>query len=190
MEFVLGNFSCFDTEIAYSNFIFCGSWTPSFVEFIWKMSKFQENEHTPGPFTWLNKDCVFALHALAFFLIKGPSQLFQNYVINIKMDLHWAKAKTKTKSLWNTLKGNLMGRLYWAEAKIKEILAFAITLDKCICTSVHRRFYLDSVFPREIQTQLQFCLEISFEYFQYFTSCFQTVDCCFKRFSSASVTVV
>ena len=32
---------------AYSNFTFCGGWTPSFFEFTWKMSKFQQNEHTP-----------------------------------------------------------------------------------------------------------------------------------------------
>ena len=48
MEFVLGRFSHFNIAIAYSNFTFCGAWTPSFCEFTWKQSKFQENEHTPG----------------------------------------------------------------------------------------------------------------------------------------------
>ena len=48
MEFVLGSFSCFCIEIAYSNFNFCGTWTSSFFEFTWKMSTFQENEHTPA----------------------------------------------------------------------------------------------------------------------------------------------
>ena len=47
MEFALGRCSCFCIEIAYSNFNFCGSWTPSFFELNWKLSKFQENEHTP-----------------------------------------------------------------------------------------------------------------------------------------------
>ena len=48
VEFVLGRFSHFYIEIAYSNFTFCGAWTPSFCEFTWKLSKFQQNEHTPG----------------------------------------------------------------------------------------------------------------------------------------------
>ena len=47
MQFVLSSFSCLNIEIAYSNFTFCGASTPSFFEFTWKMSKFQENEHTP-----------------------------------------------------------------------------------------------------------------------------------------------
>ena len=45
VEFVLGRFS--HIAIAYSNSTFCGSWTQSFCEFTWKLSKFQENEHTP-----------------------------------------------------------------------------------------------------------------------------------------------
>ena len=48
MEFVFGSFSCFNIEIAYSNFTFCGAWTPSFFTFSWKLSQIQENEHTPG----------------------------------------------------------------------------------------------------------------------------------------------
>ena len=44
-------FSCFNIEIAYSNFIFCGSWTSSLFEFSWKLSQFQENEHTSGYLT-------------------------------------------------------------------------------------------------------------------------------------------
>ena len=39
-------FFCFNIEIAYSNFTFCGDWTPSFFEFTWKLFKFQQNEHT------------------------------------------------------------------------------------------------------------------------------------------------
>ena len=46
MEFVLGSYSCFNIEIAYLNFTFCSAWTPSFFEFTWKMTKFQENEQT------------------------------------------------------------------------------------------------------------------------------------------------
>ena len=56
-------FSCFNIEIAYSGFTFCCAWSPSFFEFIWKVSKFQENEHTPGfieytdsPFVSTGKD--------------------------------------------------------------------------------------------------------------------------------------
>ena len=41
------NHSCAYIAIAYSNSIFCGTWTPSFCEFTEKLSKFQENEHTP-----------------------------------------------------------------------------------------------------------------------------------------------
>ena len=37
-------FSHFYIEIAYSNFTFCGSSTPSFCEFSWNPSKFQQNE--------------------------------------------------------------------------------------------------------------------------------------------------
>ena len=48
MEFVLGRFSHFYIAIAYSNSTFCGAWTPSFCEFTWKLSKFQQNEHTPA----------------------------------------------------------------------------------------------------------------------------------------------
>ena len=48
VEFVLGRFSHFYIAIAYSNSTFCGSWTPSFSEFTWKLSKFQQNEHTQG----------------------------------------------------------------------------------------------------------------------------------------------
>ena len=48
MDFVLGSFSRFNIEIAYSNFTFCDAWTPKFLSFKWKMSKFQLNEHTPG----------------------------------------------------------------------------------------------------------------------------------------------
>ena len=48
MEFVLGSFSCFNIEIAYSNFTFCGAWTPGFFAFRWKLSEFQQNKHTPG----------------------------------------------------------------------------------------------------------------------------------------------
>ena len=48
MEFVLCSLSCFYIEIAYSNFTLCGPWTPSFFAFTWKITKFQENEHTPG----------------------------------------------------------------------------------------------------------------------------------------------
>ena len=29
VEIVLGSFSCFNIEIAYQNFTFCGVWTPS-----------------------------------------------------------------------------------------------------------------------------------------------------------------
>ena len=47
VKFVLGRFSHFNIAIAYSNSTFCGAWTPSFCEFTRKMSKFQENEHTP-----------------------------------------------------------------------------------------------------------------------------------------------
>ena len=45
-EFVLGRFSHFYIVIAYSNSTFCGSWTPSFCEFTWKLSKFQQKKHT------------------------------------------------------------------------------------------------------------------------------------------------
>ena len=45
---MLGSFSCFYIEIPYSNFTFCGTLIPSFFEFSWKMSKFQENVHIPG----------------------------------------------------------------------------------------------------------------------------------------------
>ena len=48
VEFVLGSFSGFNIEIGYSNFTFCGTWTPSFFQFTWKMSKFQQNKHTSG----------------------------------------------------------------------------------------------------------------------------------------------
>ena len=48
VEFVLGRFSHFYIAIAYSDSTFCHAWTRSFCEFTWKMSKFQENEHTPG----------------------------------------------------------------------------------------------------------------------------------------------
>ena len=41
------SFSCFNIEIANSNFTFCGAWTPSFCVFSWKLSQIQENEHTP-----------------------------------------------------------------------------------------------------------------------------------------------
>ena len=33
---------------AYSDSTFCGAWTPRFREFICKLSKFQQNEHTTG----------------------------------------------------------------------------------------------------------------------------------------------
>ena len=46
VEFVLGCFSYFNIEIAYLNFTFCGAWTPIFCEFTWKLSKYQQNEHT------------------------------------------------------------------------------------------------------------------------------------------------
>ena len=49
VKFVLGRFSHFNIAIAYSNSTFCGAWTPSFCEFTWKLSKFQQNEHTPDP---------------------------------------------------------------------------------------------------------------------------------------------
>ena len=49
MEFVLGSFSCFNIEIAYSNFTFCGAWTPILSTFRWKMWKIHKNEHTDGP---------------------------------------------------------------------------------------------------------------------------------------------
>ena len=38
--------SCFNIEITYSNVTFCTAWTPSFLEFKWKMYTFYENEHT------------------------------------------------------------------------------------------------------------------------------------------------
>ena len=41
------DFHSFCTAIAYSNSTFCGTWTPSFCEFTWKLSTFQQNEHTP-----------------------------------------------------------------------------------------------------------------------------------------------
>ena len=47
MEFVLGRFSHFNIEIAYSNSTFCGTWMPRFCEFTWKLSTFRQNEHTP-----------------------------------------------------------------------------------------------------------------------------------------------
>ena len=50
VEFMLGSFSCFYIDIAYSNFTFCGAWTPSLFACRWKLSKFQENEHIPGNF--------------------------------------------------------------------------------------------------------------------------------------------
>ena len=50
VKFVLGRFSHFNIAIAYSNSTFCGAWTPSFWEFTWKLSKFQQNEHTPALF--------------------------------------------------------------------------------------------------------------------------------------------
>ena len=54
VEFVLGRFSHFYIAIAYSNSTFCGTWTPSFYEFTWKLSKFQQNEHTPWcSFRWI-----------------------------------------------------------------------------------------------------------------------------------------
>ena len=40
--------SHFYIAIAYLNSTFCGAWTPSFCEFTRKMSKFQQNEHTPA----------------------------------------------------------------------------------------------------------------------------------------------
>ena len=49
------SFSCFYIKIASSNFNFSGTWTPSFFEFTSKMSKFHENEHSPGL-----KYCVFS----------------------------------------------------------------------------------------------------------------------------------
>ena len=54
VKFVLGTFSHFYIAIAYSNSTFCGTWTPIFCEFTWKLSKFQQNEHTPGvsSFRW------------------------------------------------------------------------------------------------------------------------------------------
>ena len=59
MEFVLSSFSCFNIEIAYSNFTFCGAWTPSFFAFRWKLSKFQENAQTPDNFdiTGISSKC-------------------------------------------------------------------------------------------------------------------------------------
>ena len=51
VEFVFGRFAHFYIAIAYSNSTFCGTWTPSFCEFTWKLSKFQQNEHTPGSTT-------------------------------------------------------------------------------------------------------------------------------------------
>ena len=48
VKFVLGRFSHFNIAIVYSNSTFCGAWAPSFCEFSSKLSKFQENEHTPG----------------------------------------------------------------------------------------------------------------------------------------------
>ena len=44
MEFVLGSCSCFNIEIAYLNFTFCGAYTPSFFAFRGKKLKIHENE--------------------------------------------------------------------------------------------------------------------------------------------------
>ena len=47
MKFVLGRLSLFNIAIAYSKSTDC------FCEFTAKLSKFQENEHTPGQGAWL-----------------------------------------------------------------------------------------------------------------------------------------
>ena len=57
MESELGRFSHFYVAIAHSNSTFHGAWTPSFCEFTWKLSKFQQNEHTPGNQDPLWKSC-------------------------------------------------------------------------------------------------------------------------------------
>ena len=44
--FVLGRFSYFDSEIAYSHYTFLGAWTPSFYSFRCEMSKFSKT-NTP-----------------------------------------------------------------------------------------------------------------------------------------------
>ena len=69
MEFVLGRFSHFCIAIAYSNSTFCGAWTPSFCEFTGKLSKFQENEHTPE---WITRGFrgVLVLLKVLHFLLK------------------------------------------------------------------------------------------------------------------------
>ena len=64
VEFVLGRFSHFNIAITYSNSTFCGVWTPSFCEFTWKLSKFQQNEHTPGDRT--RKPLPIAVSAVAW----------------------------------------------------------------------------------------------------------------------------
>ena len=57
VEFVLSRFSHFYIAIDYSNPTFCGALTPSFCEFTWKLSKFQQNEHTPDLLFWIFKLC-------------------------------------------------------------------------------------------------------------------------------------
>ena len=50
VKFVLVRFSHFNIAIAYANSTFCGSWTQIFFmsSLGWKLSKFQQNEHTSG----------------------------------------------------------------------------------------------------------------------------------------------
>ena len=74
---MLSRFSCFNIEIAYSNFTFCGAQTPSLCTFRWKMSKFQETKHTPGKKIVLSSTRNSTVNATFYLFIYLFIYLFQ-----------------------------------------------------------------------------------------------------------------